>query len=66
MPVIYFQKRQDSFPNIYFYVRWQWQFVLDWGVKFMKINTRILFPTSTAMSIDSRSFFSIDACRLFS
>ena len=58
---VYFHKRQDSFPNVYCYVPWQSQFVLDGCLVFMKINTRTLFPTSTAMSLDSRSLFSMDA-----
>ena len=43
MPGIYFHKRQDSFPNIYCYVPWQSQFVLNGCLAFMKINTRTLF-----------------------
>ena len=61
----YFHKRQDSFPNVYCYVIWQSQFVLDGCLAFMKINARTLFPTSTAMSPDSRSLFSMDAWRLW-
>ena len=66
MPGVYENKRQDSFPNIYCYVTWQSQFVLDWSLAFVFINTTTLFPTSTALSLDSRSFFSMDAWRLFS
>ena len=62
---IYFHKCQDSFPNVYCYVDWQSQFLLNGCLAFMKINTRNLFPTSTAMSLDSRSFFSMDAWRLW-
>ena len=65
MPAVYFHKRQDSFPNIYCYVIWQSQFVLDGCLAFKKINARTLFPTSTAMSPDSRSLFSIYAWRLW-
>ena len=65
MPSVYFHKCQDSFPNIYCYVTWQSQFVLDGCLAFMKINARTLFRTSTAMSFDSRSFFSMDAWRLW-
>ena len=65
MPGIYFHKCQDSFPNIYCYVNWQSQFVLDRCLVFIKINATTLFPTSTAMSLDSRSFFSMDAWRLW-
>ena len=42
MPGVYFHKRQDSFPNIYCYVPWQSQFVLDGCLAFMKINARTL------------------------
>ena len=66
MPGVYEDKHQDSFPNVYCYVPWQSQFVLDGCLVFMKINTRTLFPTSTAMSLDSRSLFSVEAWRLFS
>ena len=66
MHFIYFHKRQDFFPNIYCYVPWQSQFVLDGCLAFMKINTRTPFPTSTAMSLDSRSLFLMDAWLLFS
>ena len=59
-------KCQDTFPNVYCYVPWLSQFVLDGCLAFMKINTRTLFPTSTAMSYDSRSLFSMDAWCLFS
>ena len=65
MPAVYFHKRQDSFPNVYCYVIWQSQFLLDGCLAFMKINARTLFPTSTAMSPDSRSLFSMDAWRLW-
>ena len=65
MPGIYFHKCQDSFPNIYCYVIWQSQFLLDGCLVFMKINAWTLFPTSTAMSPDSRSLFSMDASRLW-
>ena len=65
MPGIYENKLQDSFPNIYCYVPWQSQFVLDGCLAFMKIYTRTLFETSTAMSIDSRSLFSMDAWHLW-
>ena len=65
MPFIYFHKRQDAFPNIYCYVIWQSQFLLDGCLVFMKINARTLFPTSTAMSPDSRSLFSMDASHLW-
>ena len=61
-----FSETPDSFPNIYCYVPWQSQFVLNGCLSFMKMNTRTLFPTSTAMSLDRRSLFLIDACRLFS
>ena len=60
MPGVYENKHQDSFANVYCYVTWQSQFVLDGCLAFMKINQRTLFPTSTAMSLDSRSFFSMD------
>ena len=66
MPGVYFHKRQGSFPNIYCYVNWQSQFVLDGCLVFMKINATTLFPTSTAMSLDSRSLSSMDASHLFS
>ena len=66
MPGVYENKCQESFPNIYCYVLWQSQFVLNGCWAFMKINTRILFPTSTAMSLDSRSLFSMDDWHLFS
>ena len=59
-----FHKRQDSFPNVYCYLPWQSQFVLDWCLPFFFENARTLFPTSTAMSFDSRSLFSMDAWRL--
>ena len=62
MPGIYENKLQDSFPNVYCYVPWQSQFVLDGCLAFMKINNRTLFAMSTSMSIDSRSLFSIEAC----
>ena len=65
MPGVYQNKCQDSFPNIYCFVQWQSQFVLDGCLAFMKINPRNLFPTSTSMSLDSRSLFSMDAWRLF-
>ena len=58
-------KWQDSFPNVYCYVPWQSQFVLDGCLAFMKISTRSLFPMSTAMSLDSRSLFSMDAWHLW-
>ena len=66
MAGIYDDKCQDSFNNVYCYVPWQSQFVLDGCLAFMKINNRTLFPTSTAMSLDSRSLLSMDAWRLFS
>ena len=66
MPGVYENKCQESFPNIYCYVPWQSQFVLDGYLAFMKINARNLFPTSTAMSVDSRSLFSMDAWHFFS
>ena len=65
MPGVYENKRQDSFPNVYCYVPWQSQFVLDGCLSFMKINARTIFPTSTAMSLDSRCLFSMDAWRLW-
>ena len=65
MPCVYFHKRQDSLPNFYCYVPWQSQFVLDGCLAFMEINTRTLFQMSTAMSLDSRSLFSMDAFRLW-
>ena len=58
MPDVYENKCQDSFPNVYCYVPWQSQFVLNGCLAFIKINTRTLFPTSIAMSPDSRSLFS--------
>ena len=64
MPGIYENKLQDSFPKVYCYVPWQSQFVLDGCLAFMKINTRTFFATSTSMSIDSRSLFSMDAWHL--
>ena len=64
MPGVYFHKRQDSFPNVYCYVPWQSQFVLDGCLELMKINTRTLFPMS--MSLESRSLLSMDAWHLFS
>ena len=66
MPGVYENKCQDSFPKVYCYVPWQSQFVLDGCLAFVFINTSNPFPTSTAMSTDSRSLFSMDACRLFS
>ena len=66
IPGIYFHKRQHSFPNIYCYVPWQLQFSLDGCLAFMKINAWTLFPTSTAMSLDSRTLFLIAAWHLFS
>ena len=66
MPGVYFHKCQDSFPNVYCYVPWQSQFFLDGCLALMKICTRTLFLTSTAMSLDSRSLFSMDAWYLFS
>ena len=65
IPGIYFHKCQDSFPIIYCYVIWQSQFVLDGCLAFMEINARTLFPTSTAMSPDSRSLFSMDTWPLW-
>ena len=62
---IYFHIRQDFFPNIYCYVPWQSQFALDGCLAFIFINVRTLFPTSTAMSLDSHSLFSMDAWRLW-
>ena len=66
MPFVYENKHQDSFPNVYCYVPWQSQFVLDWCLPFLFINARTLFKTSTAMSFDSSSLFSMDAWRLIS
>ena len=66
MPGVYENKSQDSFSNVYCYVPWQSQFVLDGCLAFIFINARTLFPTSTAMYLDSRSLFSMDAWRLFS
>ena len=66
MPGIYENKDQDSFPNVYCYVSWQSQFVLDGCLAFIFINARTLFPMSTAMFLYSRSLFSMDACHLFS
>ena len=66
MPGIYFHKPPDSFPTVYCDVPWQSQFILDGCLAFMKINTRTLFPTSTAMSLDSRTLFSMDSWPLFS
>ena len=66
MPGVYENKHQDSFPNVYCCVTWQSKFVLDGCLTFMKINARTLFPMSPAMSLDSPSFFSMDAWRLFS
>ena len=66
MPGVYENKFQDSFPTVYCYVPWQSQFVLDWSLAFIFINARTLFPTSTAMSLDSHSLFSMDAWHLFS
>ena len=66
MPGAYFHKCHDTFPNVYCYVPRQSQFVLDGCLAFVFINTRTLFPTSTAMSLDSRSSLSMDALRLFS
>ena len=65
MPGIYENKHQDSFPNVYCYVPWQSQFVLDGCLVFIFIKARTLSPTSTAMSLDSRSLFSMDAWRLW-
>ena len=62
---IYFHRCQDSFPHVYWYVPWQLQFLLDGCLAFKKINARTLFPTSTAMSFDSHSLFSMDAWRLW-
>ena len=39
---VYENKCQDSFPNIYCYVPWQLQFVLNLCLVFMKINARTL------------------------
>ena len=66
MPGVYFHKCQDSFLTVYCYVAWQSQFVLDGCLAFIFINARTLFPTSTAMSLDSRTLFSMDAFHLFS
>ena len=66
MPGAYFHKCHDTFPNVYCYVPRQSQFVLDGCLAFVFINTRTLFPTSTAMSLDSRSSLSMDAFHLFS
>ena len=65
MPFVYENKHQDSFPNVYCYVPWKSQFVLDGWIAFIFINERTLFPTSTAMSPDSRSLFSMDAWSLW-
>ena len=65
MPGVYENKHQDSFPNIYCYVPWQLQFVLDRWLAFMTINGRTLLTMSTAMSLDSRSLFSKDAWHLW-
>ena len=65
MPGVYFHKRRDFFENIYCYVPWQSQFVLDGCLAFIFINSRTLFPTSTAMSPYSRILFSMDAWRLW-
>ena len=64
MPGIYFHEHQDSFANIYCYVSWQSQFVVDGRLAYIFINTRTLFPISTTMSKDSRSLFSMDAWHL--
>ena len=65
IPRIYENKHQDCFLNVYCYVPWQSQFVLDGCLAFIFIKARTLFPTSTAMSLDSRSFFSMDAWHLW-
>ena len=65
MPGIDENRQEDSFPNIYCYVLWQSQFVLDGCLAFIFINTRTLFPTSNAMSLDSCSLFSMDVWRLW-
>ena len=66
MPGVYFHKSQDSFPNVYWYVPWQSQFVLNGCLAFRKRNTRTPIPMSTAMSLVSSSLFLMDAWRLFS
>ena len=65
MPSVYFHKCQDSFPNVYCYISWQSQFLLDGCLRLFSINARTLFRTSTAKSLDSRSFFSMDAWGLW-
>ena len=66
MPGIHFHKCQDSSPNVYCYVPWQSQFALDGCLASIFINARTLFPMSTAISLDSRSLFSMDEWPLFS
>ena len=63
---VYENKHQDSFPNIYCYVPWQSEFVLDGCLAFIFINAATLFPTCPAISLDTRSLFSMEAWRLFS
>ena len=65
MPGVYENKHQDSFPNVYCYVPWHSQFVLDGCLVFIFIKARTLSPTSTAMSLDSHSLFSMDAWHLW-
>ena len=55
----------DSFPNVYCYLPWQSQFVLDGCLAFIFINASTLFPTSTGMSPENRSLFSMDAWHLW-
>ena len=65
MPGIYFHKHQDSSANVYCYVPWKCQFVLDGCRAFIFINSITILPMSTAMSLDSRSLFWMDACVYF-
>ena len=63
---VYENKHQDSFPNIYCYVPWQSEVVLDGCLAFIFINAATLFPTCPAISLDSRSLFSMEDWHLFS
>ena len=64
MPCVYFVKCEDSFPNVYFYVPWQSQFVLDGCLVFMKIMTRYSFP-NVYFYVPWQSQFVLDGCLVF-
>ena len=61
---LFMKLKSRTFPNIYCNVPWESQFVLDGCLSFMKIDTRTLFPTSTAICLDNRSFV-LDWCLPF-